>query len=136
MQPLFDHEKLRVYQHAIAFDAWAEPLLESLPKSLSARDQLDRASTSIPFNIAEGNGKFTSPDRCKFFDIARGSALECAACLDVLVAKTRVSLEQVIDGKRTLADVVSMLVGLIKSQDSARVFEDAPEYGARGEDGN
>ena len=134
MQPLFDHEKLRVYQHAIAFIAWSEPLLEALPKSLSARDQLDRASTSIPLNIAEGNGKFTSADRCKFFDIARGSALECAACLDVLVAKKRVQQEQVIDGKRTLADVVSMLVGLIKSQDSTRVFEDAPEYGARGQE--
>jgi hypothetical protein len=29
-------------------------------------------------NIPEGNGRFTSPDRCKFFDVARGSGLECA----------------------------------------------------------
>src|SRR6266571_3398803 len=40
--------------------------------------QLDRASTSVSLNIAEGNGKFTSPDRCRFFDNARGSALESA----------------------------------------------------------
>jgi four helix bundle protein len=49
---------------------------------------IDRASTSIPLNIAEGNGKYTSMDRCHFFDNARGSTLECAACLDLLVAKS------------------------------------------------
>ena len=42
---------------------------------------------SLELNIAEGNGKYTSADRCRFFDTARASALECAACLDVLVAK-------------------------------------------------
>ena len=89
MKARFDHEKLDVYQEAIRFVAWAGGLLETLPKSLAAYDPLDRASTSIALNIAEGNGKYTAPDRCRFFDIARGSALECAACLDVLVAKKR-----------------------------------------------
>ncbi|MGA2863223.1 MAG: four helix bundle protein, partial [Verrucomicrobiota bacterium] len=42
---------------------------------------------AIVLNLAEGNGKFTSPDRCRFFDISRGSALECAAALDVLVPR-------------------------------------------------
>ncbi|RYD65201.1 MAG: four helix bundle protein [Verrucomicrobiaceae bacterium] len=129
MQPLFDHEKLRVYKAAINFVAWCEPLLLKLPKSLSAHDQLDRASTSIPLNIAEGNGKFTAPDRCRFFDTARGSALECAACLDVVVAKLRVGTDEIIEGKQLLADIVSMLVGLIKSNSGARVFEETLEYG-------
>lgn len=62
-------------------------MLDKLPRGASVRDQLDRASTSIPLNIAEGNGKFTSADRCRFFDNARGSALESAACLDVMIAK-------------------------------------------------
>jgi four helix bundle protein len=129
VQPLFDHEKLRVYQHAISFIAWAEPILESLPKSLAVRDQLDRAATSTPLNVAEGNGKFTPADRCRFFDIARGSALESAACLDVLVAKKRVRGEEVQAGKQLLVDVVSMLVGLIKSNSDFRVHEEPPVYG-------
>jgi hypothetical protein len=60
------------------------PSLKRLPAKLAAKDQLDRASTSIVLNLAEGNGKRSHPDRCRYFDIARGSALECAACLDVL----------------------------------------------------
>ena len=91
MKTSFDHEKLSVYQEAIRFVAWVGDLLETLPKSLAVYDQMDRASTSIALNIAEGNGKHTAPDRCRFFDIARGSALECAACLDVLVAKKRLA---------------------------------------------
>ena len=126
MKVPFDHEKLDVYQAAIRFAAWAGDLLETLPKSLAAYDQLDRASTSIALNIAEGNGKYTAPDRCRFFDIARGSALECAACLDVLVAKKKlVCAEQ---GKELLVPVVSMLVGLIRSTSSERVHEEPAEY--------
>ena len=128
MKARFDHEKLDVYQEAIRFVAWAGNLLETLPKSLAAYDQLDRASTSIALNIAEGNGKYTAPDRCRFFDIARGSALECAACLDVLVAKKRlVCAEQ---GKEMLLPIVSMLVGLIRSTSSDRVHEEPVEYAA------
>jgi four helix bundle protein len=130
MPPLFDHEKLTVYQRSIDFVAWSESILEKLPKALEVRNQLDRAATSIPLNIAEGNGKFTAPDRCRFFDTARGSALECAACLDVAVAKRRLSAEEVLEGKSKLAEVVAMLVGLIRSNSNGnRMHEEAIEYG-------
>jgi four helix bundle protein len=130
MPPLFDHEKLHVYQRSIAFIAWAESILERLPKTLDVRSQLDRAGTSIPLNIAEGNGKFTAPDRCRFFDTARGSALECAACLDVTVAKGRLSSTEIEMGKSMLAEIVAMLVGLIRTNSKGnRVFEDVLGYG-------
>jgi four helix bundle protein len=116
----FDHEKLSVYQQSISFVAWVTDLLESLPKSMAVHDQLDRASTSVPLNIAEGNGKSTPKDRCKFFDTARGSALECAACLDVLVAKRKIDSEMAAIGKSSLIEVVSMLVGLIRSNSPDR----------------
>ncbi len=117
----FDHEKLTVYQNAIKFVAWTDVLLAGLPKSISVHNQLDRASTSIPLNIAEGNGKHTPADRCRFFDNARGSAVECAACLDVLVAKKRVEMGAIVEGKEMLIDVVSMLVGLIRANSDSRV---------------
>ncbi len=78
MKIYFDHEKLQVHQATLKFYAWCEPILERLPKSATVRDQVDRARTSVVLNIPEGNGKYTSADRCRFFDISRGSALECA----------------------------------------------------------
>ncbi len=124
----FDHEKLEVYQTAIAFTCWVNGLLEGVPKSLAVCNQLERASTSIPLNIAEGNGRYTAADRCRYLDIARGSALECAACLDVLVAKKCV--ESADDGKALLARIVSMLVGLIRSTSPSRLHEDPADYRA------
>ena len=72
MNRLFDHEKLEVYQESLAFIAWLEPLLQKLPRSVAVRDQLDRASTSIVLNLAEGNGKLTSPDRGRFLTFRAG----------------------------------------------------------------
>lgn len=118
-----DHEKLEVYQASLAFIGWLEPLLRRLPKGLAVFDQLDRASTSIPLNIAEGNGKFTKPDRCRFFDHARGSALESAAALDVLVARGLCTPQDVQPGKERLWSIVSMLVGLIRSNSDYRLHE-------------
>ena len=118
--PRFDHERLNVYQTAIRLVAWVADLLSHVPRSFAVHNQLDRASTSIPLNIAEGNGKFTPADRCRFFDIARGSALECAACLDVLVAKRIAESGNMDGGKDMLVEIVSKLVGLIRANSETR----------------
>ena len=57
---LFDHEKLNVYQNALDFVEWIDKKILAGRKKLSVYDQIDRASTSIPLNIAEGNGKYSS----------------------------------------------------------------------------
>src|SRR5438128_2997895 len=118
----FDHEKLEVYREAIGFIAWLSALLEGTLRIGDVKDQLDRASTSIPLNIAEGNGKYAPKDRCRFFDIAHGSALECAAGLDVLVAKAKLTADQIRSGKDRLQKIVRMLMGLIK-RNSTREYE-------------
>jgi len=110
----FNHEKLEVYQEAIALVAWLSAVLEGTVRVGDVKDQLDRSSTSIPLNIAEGNGKYAPKDRCRFFDIAHASALECAAGLDVLVAKTKWTTEEIRPGKERLQRIVRMLMGLIK----------------------
>ncbi|HZE12344.1 MAG TPA: four helix bundle protein [Chthoniobacterales bacterium] len=112
--PYFDHEKLDVYRTSIAFCAWVGDFLPTVTQKTAAKDQLDRASTSVPLNIAEGNGKFSVKDRARFLEMARGSALECAACLDVLVARKLATVEQVGDAKTQLAAIVRMMIGLLK----------------------
>src|ERR1051326_828533 len=111
MKAYFDHEKLDVYQEAIGFCGWTGELLNSMSAKAAGKDQLDRASTSIPLNIAEGNGKYSAKDRCRFFDIAHGSALECAAGLDILVAKSKLKPQQIQPGKEHLQKIVRMLMG-------------------------
>jgi four helix bundle protein len=127
MNPRFDHEKLTVYQSSLRFVTWASELIAKVEAKAAVKDQLDRASTSVPLNIAEGNGKFAIRDRCHYLDFARGSALECAACLDVLVAKRLTETEAITDGKQQLFEVVSMLIGLIHSL-IRRVGEESGEY--------
>jgi four helix bundle protein len=110
----FGHEKLDVYQESIAFVAWLSALLDGMERLGDVKDQLDRASTSVPLNIAEGNGKYFVKDRCKYFDTAHASSLECAGGLDVLVAKGRLTEQEIRPGKERLQRMVQMLMGLIK----------------------
>lgn len=129
MRTSLDHEKLDVYQMSLRFITWTLPLVEKLPPNAAVRSQLDRASTSIPLNIAEGNGKFTAADRCRFFDNARGSAVECSACLDVTVAKDFTKTADVADGKTLCVQMVSMLYGMIRVNSDVRLFEAPAIYG-------
>lgn len=118
----FDHERLDVYQDALVFVGWVSPVLEGITRESDVKSHLDRASDSVVLNIAEGNGKFSSKDRCRFFDIAHGSALECAAALDILVVKGKLTIEQIRPGKERLQRIVRMIIGLIKHH-STRNYE-------------
>jgi four helix bundle protein len=126
----FDHEKLDVYRESIAFCGWVGEFLSAISAKAAAKDQLDRASTSIALNIAEGNGKFSTRDRARFFEVARGSALECAACLEVLFVRNLASEEQVVTAKERLARIVQMLVGLLRrfSERADVLREEEPAY--------
>ena len=130
MKTCFDHEKLDVYRLAIEFCAWTGEFLSKTSAKAAAKDQLDRASTSIPLNIAEGNGKFSARDRARFLEIARGSALECAACLDVLVARKLAKLTEIQNEKETLARIVQMLIGMLRrfSDQRGLLGENEGEY--------
>ena len=131
MNTQFDHEKLDVYQLELKFIGWtAELLLEVRNASggfhRETCDQLDRASLSALLNTAEGNGKRQGRQRAKFFDDARGSAVECSACLDALVAKRLTNAERIDDGKAMLMRIVGMLTKLVER------FDERPNPPARG----
>jgi four helix bundle protein len=134
MRTYFDHEKLDVYQLELSFISWVTPLLTKVKQSgSSARtaeviDQLDRASLSASLNTAEGNGRRRRQTRAKFFDDARGSVTECAACLDALVAKKVCVVEEIEEGKQLLLRIASMLtklIALFESSTSSIVREEA-----------
>ena len=109
----FDHEKLNVYQRSLKFITWTTDLLERVPTKFSIHSQLDRASTSIPLNIAEGNGRFTKPDRKNFFGIARGSVQECVPLLELAFRRNLLNETNHTELKAQLEEIARMLSGLI-----------------------
>ena len=124
---IFGHEKLIVYHKSLEFIEWSDHICSKIHWNVNARNHLERASDSILINIAEGNGKFTANERCRLFDIAHGSALECSGRLDSLFARRKISEEELMLGKNQLKEIVSMLIGLIKSN-SDRIYEPNEEY--------
>jgi four helix bundle protein len=126
---MFHHEKLTVYQRALAFAGWSQTLIDSIAKRTSTRDHLERAGDSVALNVAEGNGKFSPRDRARFFQIAHGSALECAACLDLFVARGCCESAAIIQGKAILEEIVKMLFRMLDNL-GCRVAEDCSDYDA------
>jgi len=109
---LLDAERLDVYGVALEFQAVAGSLI---PKRGFAelRDQLDRASISIVLNIAEGCGRRSPADKSRFYAMARGSATECAAIVDLLAARGIVDGRSHRRARSLLVRVVQMLTQLI-----------------------
>ncbi|MHB8968952.1 MAG: four helix bundle protein [Pirellulaceae bacterium] len=111
----FSFEKLLVYQKAVDFADSVCEHTEQFPRGYGFLvDQLNRAALSIAANIAEGNGRFTKPDRKNFFGIARGSAQECVPLLEL--ARRRKLLGDTEHARLTahLEEIARMLSGLIK----------------------
>ena len=108
--PLLDHERLDVFRVALEFAAMVPALAKAARPAL--RDQLERASSSIALTLAEGCARRTRRDRHHFFSIAQGSAMECAAAIDILRVTGCLGREDATRAKHKLTRIVQMLVGL------------------------
>jgi four helix bundle protein len=112
----FDHEKLDVYQTAVDWVSLAQDITEALPRGNgNLADQLQRASSSITLNIAEGAGEFSGAEKARFYRIAKRSATECAAILDVAKRRCSISHAHYGQGRSVLLRIVGMLVKLVRS---------------------
>jgi four helix bundle protein len=114
----FDHERMEVYQWALDFVGTASVIRETLLRRRAAlADQLDRAAVSIALNIAEGAGEFARREKARFYRIARRSATECAAILDVARELHLAEEDSVRSGKEQLQAIVGSLIGLGKKME-------------------
>lgn len=114
---MMSYEKLEVYQLSIQFLTLAVQIVQLIPPEYSdLADQLRRAAMGPPRNIGEGAGKRTPADCRKYFDIARGSAMECGVHLDVCAALRIVAPDMLEHGKAMLEREVAMLTRLSQSQ--------------------
>ncbi len=111
----FDHENLDVYQAAIDYVALADAVVEGLPKGRAyLADQIQRAATSIPLNIAEGAGEYSRRDKARFYRLALRSATESSALLDVCGRLKLTDGSVLADGRELLLRIVSMLTKMVR----------------------
>jgi len=108
--PVLDSERLDCYRVALEFQVLVSGLLPKGQATL--RDQLERASVSVVLNTAEGAGRRSRRDKRRFYSMARGSAMECAAVLDLLAARQLAAADQCQHGRALLVRIVQMLTRL------------------------
>ena len=112
---MLSFQKLDVYRCSIDFVGRAVEMGATLPKGhAELRDQLRGAAFSVPLNIGEAAGRASEADAARHFAIARGSAMECAAVLDVMHALAVVDEAQYREANDLLARVVAMLTKLCR----------------------
>ena len=110
---MMSHERLDVYKCAIKFLSLALKLIGEIPRGFAPlADQLKRAAMGMPLQIAEGAGKRSAADSRRFFDYARGSAMECSAALDVMRECNFGTSEHLDAGKNLLDRIAAMLTKL------------------------
>lgn len=118
----FAFEKLLVYQKSVDFvDVICQHTEEFTRGYGFLIDQLNRAALSISANIAEGNGRFTKPDRKHFFGISRGSVQECVPLLELALRRKLISPVVHADLKSKLEEISRMLSGLINGLENREV---------------
>ena len=71
--------------------------------------QLDKASTSLWLNIAEGNGRYSELDPRRFLDVAADSAVKSAAYLDLSEQKSSPPCMDLSAGRGLLGQITAML---------------------------
>ena len=109
---MFDHEDLDVYQLSLKLTGWLDPILTRLSCSTDLRMKLDRSTTSIVLNIAEGNGRFTAADKAKYYKTARKTAIHSDALLDLAAGGESADTKE---GREWLHRVAAMLAALTKT---------------------
>ena len=110
------YERLDVYRASVEFARFAHDVATVWEPSLAVKDHLLRASESIVMNLAIGADGDT-PRHVVHLDYALGSALECAACLDIAGAKGLLAGTDIqASGKFQLWRVANMLVGLRRTR--------------------
>ena len=108
-QPAAGPERLDAYRLARELHQLVHDLA---PHGSGLADQLRRASASAVLTIAEGVGRTGPRDQARFFAMARGSALESVAVLDLLTV--RMTDPRVARARSVALRVVQTTSGLLR----------------------
>ena len=112
---IYLHERLDAYRFAVAFYGHVKTIRAQLPRGLGpVADQISRAAASVCLNVAEGAAARSRDVKRRHFEIALGSAAECAAALDLLEIERAADEEQLKRARECLVCVTLRILGLKK----------------------
>lgn len=98
-----NHHKLKCYEMLLKVAKAVPSLVWKLPRGEGyLSDQFKRAIASSILNLAEGNGRSSTKDRNRFFDISLGSIAESISCIDIILAYGYISSAEANDASRQL----------------------------------
>jgi len=110
-----NYKDLKVWEKAHQFTLMIYDVSKQFPKEelYGLTNQIRRASSSIPANIAEGCGKNTNGDFAKFLNIALGSANESEYFILLAKDLTYISVEKFETLYKLINEIKAMLIALI-----------------------
>jgi len=112
----FDHEKWDVYHAALELVVLISEVVEQFPRGKAYLvDQLQRAGTSVPLNIAEGAGEHSANEKARFYRMAKRSATECASIFDVCERLRILNEAQYTKGRELLLRITAMLTKMART---------------------
>jgi four helix bundle protein len=118
----FDHEKLDVYQASIELVILIDEIVDLFPRGRAyLADQLQRAGSSVPLNIAEGAGEYSVQEKIRFYRMARRSATECASIFDIGQRIKIIEQQRYLKGRELLIRIVSMLTKMVQGNGGAEI---------------
>lgn len=109
---------LEVYRISKSYSTAAWPVYSQLTWEYKKiiGDQMIRSIDSVGANIAEGYGRFHYLDKIKFYYIARGSLVESAHWLELMIERKMFKQEDCVNLLTINKQIYFKLNGLIKSQ--------------------
>ena len=114
MAEAYSYRKLDVYINAKVLVKTVYNYLRKFPKeeNYALCDQLRRSVISVPSNIAEGMGRFSSKEQIHFLEIAYGSLMEVQCQLDIACDLGYITLEEFEVINNDINNIAKQLSGL------------------------
>jgi four helix bundle protein len=93
------HTELDVFVVSKSFVLSCYKAIKSFPteEKFALTQQIRRAALSVHLNVAEGCSRKSAAERKRFYEVARGSAIEIDAALDIAAALGYTSKEALIE---------------------------------------
>jgi len=113
----YSFERLTVWQDAMELVERVYQVTKDFPKDeiYGMTNQIRRAVTSIPVNIAEGRGRYHKKEQAQFFYNARGSLYEVITFLKIAMRLGYLSNDKALQIDKECQQILGKLSGLINA---------------------